>query len=650
MLEVLKSIILSLYIREFPLIILLSNVYFYIHLCHQYKNELDINILYKYLTSEYKDYVLSNFNFNLYIISFQKFEKIFDKDKINELTSKRFDLLKEIIEIIKTTKELRNYIKEVDKMLVNDKVVNYINDIIKQNNMNDLSNKILNIYSNLGSYLVELDLNIYDNIYAYDGDKVLNHMCSINYFFKHGVDISKNIKTTDILYDENFNDNNKLSYNMVIGNLQDNIKNIIHADCCNNIKQLKIRGTKAEPLIIQLVTTILKKNGIAVLIMPDNTLSNTSIQHVNTRKYLVNNFNVTDVISLDNKRSLVVFKNCGKTTDIKLSSFVNDNQLNISYSNMEKNNYSFYYNNYVVSVSDNKSNKSGFKNVTTLKDVINIYTPVEYDEYELNNKNKDNKDNNEVLVCHKYNQLKIVKYDMNNNYNYIFSIKPKIETTTTQNFMNYYLNYLIIKNLEFLTKGKIQQLDIDKINELEINIPSLNIQENVLSYINNNNAIIEKNELQIKNLINTKNNLIASLIAELPTKKISEICTISDKSTEKNTIMILKNSNSAGTVDLTTNDKDESSNIYYLTNIRGYDKECLYNILKFYEDNLKKMANITNTIKLGLNKLETFEVPILDDNNKNILLSYLKIYDNVNNLNEQNRLLSKLNLFNIILP
>ena len=62
------------------------------------------------------------------------------------------------------------------------------------------------------------------------------------------------------------------------------------------------------------------------------------------------------------------------------------------------------------------------------------------------------------------------------------------------------------------------------------------------------------------------------------------------------------------------------------------------------------MANITNTIKLGLNKLETFEVPILDDNNKNILLSYLKIYDNVNNLNEQNRLLSKLNLFNIILP
>ena len=34
-------------------------------------------------------------------------------------------------------------------MLVNDKVVNYINDIIKQNNMNDLSNKILNIYKNM---------------------------------------------------------------------------------------------------------------------------------------------------------------------------------------------------------------------------------------------------------------------------------------------------------------------------------------------------------------------------------------------------------------------------------------------------------------------------------------------------------------------
>ena len=640
-LEILKNIILSIYIKDSNIIIFLSNIYFYIQLFNQYKNESTISI-YNILTTEYKDSVSINYNFNLHIISFQKFEKIYDNNELKNLFNKKINLFENICEIIKTTKELKIYIKEIEKMQINNKVINYINDIIKQNDINNKDSKILNIYSSIGNYLIELDFEYHDNIFTCDSNKLINYICFINYLFKHGIDISKNIKMTDILYDENFNDTNKLSYDMVIGDLQDNIKNIIHADCCNNIKQLKIRGTKAEPLIIQLVTTILKRNGIAILIMPDNTLSSTSIQHINTRKYLINEFNVTNVISLENKRSLVVFKNDGKTKNINLSSFVNDNKLNISYSDIEKNNYSFYYNNYIISIDNIKNNKIFIDNVTKLKNIINIYTPLEYD----NNKD-NNKDNNDVLISYKYNQLKIVKYDMNNNYNNIFIIKQNIDITT-QKYMNHYLNYLIVKNFDSLIKGKIGQLDIDKINELKINIPLLKIQENILSYIDTNNTIIEKNKLQIQTLINTKNYLITDLILYLPTKKLSEICTISDKSIEKNTIMILKNSNSAGSVDLTMNDKDESPNIYYLTNIKNYDKECLYNILKFHEDNLKKMANITNTVKLGLNKLETFEVPILDDCNKNVLLQYLKIYDNIKNLNEQNSLLLKLNLFNII--
>jgi hypothetical protein len=561
---------------------------------------------------------------------------MFNYDQIKNLFGNKFNLFEIIVDVIKTTKEFKNYVKDIDKMEINSKVIDYINKFITQNS------KVLNIYSNIGNYLVELNLNNHNNIFAYDSNKILNNMCNMNYLFKYGVDISQNMKTTDILYDNNFDDTANSSYDIIIGDLHDNIKNIIHADCCDNIKQLKIRGTKAEPLIIQLVTTILKKNGIAMLIIPDNTLSNTSIQHINTRKYLINNFNVLEVISLNNKRSLLVFKNSGKTENINLHNLENTNNLNISFSDIEKNNYSFYYNNYDNSSSNITNNiKKSLKNVIKLKDIINIYTPLEYDEY------MDKNNDEEVLVCHKYNQLKIVKYDKNNNYNYVFCMKPKIDITT-QKYMNNYLNYLIVKRFDYLTKGKISQLDIDKINELEINVLSLKIQENILLYINTNNEIIKKNELQIENLINTKNNLITNTILNLPTKKLSEICTISDKSTEKNTIMILKNSNSAGTVSLTVNDNDESPNIYYLSDIKNYDKECLYNILKLYESNLKKMANITNTIKLGLNKLETFEIPILDNYNRDALLRYFEIYNNINNLSNQNILLSKLNLFGII--
>ena len=70
------------------------------------------------------------------------------------------------------------------------------------------------------------------------------------------------------------------------------IKNIIYKNVCKRIKELKIDGTKAEPLFLQLMAQSLNKNGRCAVIVPDGVLSNKAELHKETRKHLCNNLNL----------------------------------------------------------------------------------------------------------------------------------------------------------------------------------------------------------------------------------------------------------------------------------------------------------------------------------------------------------------------
>jgi hypothetical protein len=107
--------------------------------------------------------------------------------------------------------------------------------------------------------------------------------------------------------------------------------------------------------------------------------------------------------------------------------------------------------------------------------------------------------------------------------------------------------------------------------------------------------------------------------------------------------MIHKNSNIAGTVLLTTNDYDNSTNNYYiLPNKQFINKDTLFILLKFFENKFKDLSKINNTINLSRNKLDNFDIPILSNYQQTLLLksfefdnkinTFMNINDNIHNI------------------
>ena len=119
-----------------------------------------------------------------------------------------------------------------------------------------------------------------------------------------------NLYTTNPLLD-NFNHK---GYDVIITRIPVNIHGITHAETCDRVKELKIRGTKFEPLALQLIMKGLNKGGRACVIVRDNFLEITSICAVETRKYLLNNFEVEKIVELSTGENMIYFKNSGKLT------------------------------------------------------------------------------------------------------------------------------------------------------------------------------------------------------------------------------------------------------------------------------------------------------------------------------------------------
>ena len=103
-----------------------------------------------------------------------------------------------------------------------------------------------------------------------------------------------------------------LGYDVIITKMP-NEQNIKHADTCERVNKLKIRGTKCEPLYLQLLMTSLNNGGHCVVIVPKTLLVNESQCHIQTRKYLLENFEVKNIMQMDQFYSLH-FINSGKPT------------------------------------------------------------------------------------------------------------------------------------------------------------------------------------------------------------------------------------------------------------------------------------------------------------------------------------------------
>jgi hypothetical protein len=592
-----------------------------------------LKMAHKKLSLDFCQFIDSKFEYKLVIIDYGKFF-----DFVNDITSTtilqlfttnyKHNYNELICDSFKNIKDFKQKQKEIKNKYTGQNIIDYIYGLLAEYEILDnIDNKtFLNLFSGSGN-LIKCLYDINDSINSdmvtlCDINTTLNIIAYANLKINTGLEF-ENIISTDLIHDNVITN----SYDVIISEIPDDIRNITHAGCCDKIKQLKIRGTKSEPLIIQLITTLMNENGVAIIIVPDSLLFGESIQHIETRKYLLSNFNLKKIINVGDKKSIMVWFNDKETNEVLFTDLTNSYAKIVSFEQIKNKNNSLYFYNYetvVVEQADHNVSKSDAKQ---LNDIVKI---------QLNTENLNGHE--EYLFCHKTNQFKIMKPDSGQKIDYVFLTKNGSQNNQT--FLNYYLKKIFENNLNLLTKGKTKQLDLDAINALKLEIPQLDIQNHFVSIFMQNNQIIELNNQQIQNYQQLKLKTVEALLLKCQTDKLGNICKISHESNNKNTIVINRNSNSAGTICLTLEDNESSTNNYYLEPLDNKITTMqLFYILKFYESKLKNMSKVNNTINLARNKIENLDIPNASYELKNIENKCTKYDVQINTLNNINNIL-----------
>jgi len=435
------------------------------------------------------------------------------------------------------------------------------------------------------------------------------------------------------------------NFDTIFAKLPTKVTNLIHAQCCKKIKDLKIRGTKAEPLYLQYFMKSLNNNGSAYIIVPDHLLYNESKQHIDTRKYLLDNFDIKQIIQLspdffykkNQKYSLLYFTKSGKTTSfeyLKLNTDFKIEKHGILEYNMIINNNNIlfinYYNNKTQLVNNINNNiiTKKINELYTISSVPNGNNIIRISKYF--------KDDSSVL---QYNK------DLHGLEDDAYYLEPKDN--------HKYFNCYVLNNLKYtmnkLLKNNSNQYDIMAISLLTIPIVDTKTQYEIIDYYKFKSLLIDTNNEQINKFKEMQNNFISININmySKDTIMIEDICNIHSHNNiiDRNAphIGIVKNSSNVG--QLYINSQEFNSNSYYLSlkdnKNTEYDIEYVYIWLKYNNSILFDIAH-NNTQKI-LNKtnINKFIVKNIDYNlQKNIITYYTKYNTMISNLENTNKLLN----------
>jgi restriction endonuclease S subunit len=131
-------------------------------------------------------------------------------------------------------------------------------------------------------------------IHGCDTDPKVAGVSRLNLFMETGGTQTTNLITHDSLY----GDLTQTGYDVILANMPFGLKGIKHTECCERVKDLNIRGTKSEPLFLQLMMVSLNMGGRCAVVVPDGMMVNSSSCHNDTRKYLLDNFDLKRVIKM----------------------------------------------------------------------------------------------------------------------------------------------------------------------------------------------------------------------------------------------------------------------------------------------------------------------------------------------------------------
>ena len=518
-----------------------------------------------------------------------------------------------------------NIIKEYNKFYNNKLLVQYVQNMV---DINDNDKTILDANMKVNSFLENIDnkqlYGIQTNNIIYDIHTINNN----NIILK-----SDNIITNDIPFDQKH-------FDVIFCDFPTDIHNMIYASCCNKIKKLKIRGTKSEPLLLHLIMMSLNKNGKACLIVPDALLFSDSNQFIETRKYLLENFNVKQIVEISGtKSSILYFENKGttKTLDCMKLNYIDNtisstNVININLNTIKDNNYSLWYKQYIDTP---KSNQLEYTDVGSL---FHIYS----DNFPINTTG---------LALNKYYENSSSIKIGNSTKAYYFIV---LKNDTSNLFLLYYLESIINLSQAQFTKGKMNLFDINKINKYMIPIISTDKQLAINNYIKISNDIIENNNKQIEQYNLLKTSLFESLfLKEYVT--LGDITSLyNDNIIKDKMIGIIRNGLNAGTVYMVNKNDTIQNNSYYLQSSSDasleYNIDFIYHWMKYMENKLILLSNLTSQPNLNKSNLLQFNVPKLDMSNMNTIVSYCNEFDmNINKYVLSNQTIKGKNIFNTVL-
>lgn len=170
-------------------------------------------------------------------------------------------------------------------------LIEYIHHMNKQSDMIDWSIEKVNLHAN------DINKNTYSLL-----------MQNLYYSLKEGA--GSTINLMDSLDKKGGNDQ---MYDFILANPPFGIKGLKYKDMNDQIKALGINGTKGEILFLQLCMAKLNDNGKCAIVVPEGVLFNSAKMYKETRKYLLEKFNLKRVIKVGEGE---FFKNTGVKTSV----------------------------------------------------------------------------------------------------------------------------------------------------------------------------------------------------------------------------------------------------------------------------------------------------------------------------------------------
>lgn len=370
---------------------------------------------------------------------------------------------------------------------------------------------------------------------------------NLYYAFKESSGIS--IKLLDSLCND---DDQK--YDNILANPPFGIKGLKYKDMNQKIKNIGINGTKGEILFLQLCMAKLNDNGKCCIVVPEGVLFNSTKMYKETRKYLLENFNLTKVIKVGDgeffkntgvKTSVLCFEKTGSTQNIEFIQVdkVNDSiqevpLMSINIDKIIENDYSLNMNLYKEIVLD----VNGDFEVVELGDITTS------EEYNVSNSTvlsengiyKYFTSSKSYKYCDEYTEngeyiIKGTHGNIENTIHYVngkFSCGNNLLKIKVNNGINtkyiYYFMKLNKEIFEFMgSETVIKFTSYKELSKCKIIIPPLEVQNRIVEQLDN----IYENEINTsKEIINGLKKSIETIMKntiyrdDLQEFKIKDVC------------------------------------------------------------------------------------------------------------------------------